>query len=168
MKIVVFSDSHGYTAGMERAMSFNSDADLVVFLGDGVADAEEVLENYPSVPFVKVSGNREQYFADFLGGATPDYEAVFVMGGVKFLAMHGHRPANVKHGVEGAAVYAKKKGADVLLYGHTHEADDRVIETGDGGIRVINPGSVGARGDGTYAVLEVMDGNVVCGFGDVR
>lgn len=166
MKIIVFSDSHGYMAGMTRALRLNADADLCVFLGDGTDDIEYVLENYPAMPRVIVAGNREQYFANFLGLGAQEYEASFEMGGVWFLAMHGHRPANVKNGVEGAAIYARSKGADVLLYGHTHERDDSLIDTGNGDVRVINPGSVGASAR-SFAVIEVRDGNVVCGFGEV-
>lgn len=164
MKIIVFSDSHGNSKAISRGLEMNArDLDMCVFLGDGTDDAEYALSAYPNVARVIVSGNREDGFSSFLSVQIPPREALFEAGGIKFLAMHGHRPADVKNGLAGAAKYGAEMGADVILYGHTHVQNDQVIEVGERKIRMINPGS--ARK--SFALLDIVDGNVICGFGRV-
>ncbi len=61
---------------------------------------------------------------------------------------------------------AVAKGADVLLYGHTHEAfDERLDGSSGGSVRVINPGSVGSWFGASFALLEIRDGQILCSFG---
>ena len=70
---------------------------------------------------------------------------------------------SVKSGIQGAADYAIAKGADVLLFGHTHEAFDEQIDGSAGGsVRCINPGAVGAWYGASFALLEIRDGNLIC------
>ena len=42
MKCLVFSDSHGDTAYIKRAILKNKDAEVLFFLGDGLYDIDEV------------------------------------------------------------------------------------------------------------------------------
>ena len=39
-KILVFSDSHGTTHNMRRAIDMHPDAEVIFFLGDGLSDIE--------------------------------------------------------------------------------------------------------------------------------
>ena len=135
---------------------------MCVFLGDGAGDASYALSLFPRLPRVIVHGNCDE----FRIGATSEFpaEMLFEADGVTFLAVHGHR-LGVKGGLARAAKYAAEKGADVLLYGHTHQRDDSVIETSRGEVRAINPGALG-RG-GSFALVETVGGRVVCGFADV-
>lgn len=73
---------------------------------------------------------------------------------------------NVKGSLVAAASYAASKGADVLLYGHTHIKDDRTVETASGSVRMINPGSAGRGSEPSYALLTLMNGVLLCGFGE--
>ena len=167
MKIIVFSDSHGNTGAISRALKKNADGlDMCVFLGDGTDDAEYALSSYPSVKRIIVSGNREEYFSSFFGLPYPIQEE-FEIQGIRFLALHGHRPVNVKGGLGAAASYAASKGADVLLYGHTHIKNVTVIETASGKVRLINPGTCGSGHDLSYALLTIIDGVILCGFGEI-
>ena len=164
MKIIVFSDSHGNSKAISKGLEMNAhNLDMCVFLGDGTDDAEYALSAYPKVARVIVSGNREDHFSAFLSVVTPPREAFFEAGGVKFLAMHGHRPADVKNGLVGAAKYGAEMGADVVLYGHTHAKNDQLIEVGDRTVRMINPGAAGK----SFALLDIVDWNVICGFGQI-
>lgn len=166
MKIIVFSDSHGDPKALSAALEKNiAGLDLCVFLGDGTDDMEYALSAYPTLARVIVSGNREEYLTSFLSAAVPPRECEFEAGGLKFLALHGHRPANVKSGLGGTAKYAAAKGADVVLYGHTHIKDDRVIDAGDRKVRMINPGSAGRGSERSYALLNIENGILLCGFG---
>ena len=150
MKIIVFSDSHGSPRALSRAIEKNiTGLDLCVFLGDGTDDAVLALEAYPSLPRIIVSGNREEYLSSFLTFPPFPFEAEFEEQGVKFLAS-----------------YAASKGADVLLYGHTHLTDDRTVEPASGSVRMIIPGSAGRGSEPSYALLTLMNGVLLCGFGE--
>jgi len=77
-------------------------------------------------------------------------------GGIRFMLTHGHK-YGVKSSLGYAAMTARNQGAKVLLYGHTHIADDSVIESADGAVRAVNPGSVRMC---EYAVITVDNGEV--------
>ena len=164
MKILVISDSHGDVYAVNEALKRCAHhIDMCVFLGDGTRDADYVFSLYPKLPRVIVHGNCDMFFDD---SSQFPAEAQFEADGVKFLAVHGHLHS-VKSGLGKAAEYAAKNGADVLLYGHTHEQDDRSIETGRGAVRVINPGSIGRGKVRSFALVETVGGKVVCGFAEV-
>ena len=164
MKILVFSDSHNHPDVMERAVRANLShgLDAVFFLGDGITDFERLEAKYPGPRYLAVLGNCDGY--RLLEGGT--YEKLADLGGRRFLLIHGHR-FGVKTGIGGAVDYAASKGADVLLYGHTHEAFDETLCASDGTpVRVINPGSAGDWFSASFALLELLpDGRVLCGFG---
>ncbi len=165
MKILVFSDSHNNPDLMEKTVSANLRApasagrlEAVFFLGDGIRDFEKVCEKHPGLRAEAVLGNCDGYVL-LDGGA---YEKAVDLGGFRFLLMHGHRHS-VKSGIQRAADYAIAKGADVLLFGHTHEAFDEQIDGSAGGsVRCINPGSVGAWYGAGFALLEIRDGKLIC------
>lgn len=149
-KILVFSDSHGSTLVMKALLEEPPEGLSAVFhLGDGAADAERVMRSYPMYAFLGVRGNCDPL--------TGKHESIITeRGGVRFMLTHGHKYA-VKSSLGYAAMTAGMQGATVLLYGHTHIADDRVIETSDSTVRAVNPGSVRM---GEYAVVTVDDGVV--------
>lgn len=167
MKILVFSDSHGVTELMEEAINAhlrNGGVELLVHLGDGTRDFESVTR-YKNIPTVSVAGNHEEFSTSFLDRGGLLFERTFEAGGLTFLAMHGHK-YNVKSGIQSAVDHAIAVGADVLLYGHTHGKTDVTLDGSDGGsVRVINPGAAGKWYNASYALLNVVDGQVVCGFG---
>ena len=165
MKILVFSDSHNKTELMESAVCANLNApasagelEAVFFLGDGIRDFDRLREKFPGPRYAGVLGNCDGYALLDDGS----YEKLVDCGGFRFLLMHGHRHS-VKSGIQRAADYAIAKGADVLLFGHTHEAFDSEIDGSAGGsVRCINPGSVGSWYGASFALLEVRDGKLLC------
>ena len=169
MKILVFSDSHNNPDLMESAVRANlrapasaGELEAVFFLGDGIGDFDRLREKYPGPRYAGVLGNCDGY-ALLDGGS---YEKLTDCGGLRFLLMHGHRHS-VKSGIQRAADYAIAKGADVLLFGHTHEAFDAEIDGSSGGsVRCINPGSVGAWYGASFALLEIRDGRLLCNIAE--
>ena len=169
MKILVFSDSHNHpdlmTATVRahlKAPASAGELDAVFFLGDGIGDFERLQNDYPGPRYAAVLGNCDGY-ALLDGGS---YEKLVDLGGYRFLLSHGHR-LSVKSGIQRAADYAIAKGADVLLFGHTHEAFDETIDGSSGGsVRCINPGSVGSWYGASFALLEIRDGRLLCSFGE--
>ena len=64
---------------------------------------------------------------------------------------HGHRHG-VKSGTECLLAAAREKGAQAVLFGHTHRA---VCRKEEDGLWVINPGSCG-MGEQSMAVIEIQ------------
>ena len=163
MKILVFSDSHNHPDRMDAAIAVNLSYGLsrVFFLGDGIRDCELMEAKYPGLTFSAVLGNCDS-FRSLPGG---NYEKLIEAGGMRFLLAHGHK-LGVKSGIQSAADYAIAKGADVLLFGHTHEAFDETIDgSSRGHVRCINPGAVGDWFHPSFALLEIIGDQLVCGFG---
>lgn len=161
MKIIVFSDSHGCTDNMCSVMKRNfSDTDLVIHLGDGSEDCAEVMADYPQIPLVLISGNREEYLHLFLSSPLM-IEDVFTVAGKKIVAGHGHK-YHVKSGDTGAISHALSLDADILLYGHTHEAVCKTFVSDDTGheLYILNPGTVGATAQPTYGMLLLSDDGI--------
>lgn len=53
-----------------------------------------------------------------------------------------------------------------MLFGHTHVAEDTRMDTLYGKpVRLINPGPAGSGYKPSYAVLEIDNGVLLCGFG---
>lgn len=165
MKILVISDSHRNVAAITTVLKrCEGRIDMCVFLGDGVDDAEYALSLFPRLPRVIVRGNCDEF--RFEPSSDHPVETIFEADGTTFLCVHGHRHG-VKNGTQSAAEYAAEKGASVLLYGHTHEKDDSVVTTDRGEVRTINPGSIGRGPERSFALVETVGKNVVCGFGEV-
>ena len=125
LDIVVFSDSHGNSARM-RDIIDGTGADVVIHLGDGANDIESIEKtDRRRRLYIYVRGN-----CDFFSSDLP-YTREFTLLGRKFLIMHGHT-AGVKHGTAALEAIASDRGADIVMYGHTHETDDRFIPGEDG------------------------------------
>ncbi len=154
MKILVFSDSHGNTSRMKSAIDDHlPSCKMIIHLGDGVRDIDYVSSFYPEIPVVSLKGNGETFSRDV---------RVFDECGVRFMCMHGHS-YGVKLSLDRAVYAAEEKGADILLYGHTHTAKDTVVNLESGkSIRVFNPGSVGRGYPCSYGIIEIdRRGNIL-------
>ena len=148
MKICVFSDSHGDPSRMIEAV-MTEKPDYVFFLGDGERDLQDLGREFPGLPVAAVRGNCDLY-------SDLPVDLVCAVGGVRIFATHGHRyGVKTDHRLEVLKAAAKRSGAQVALFGHTHspllEEEDDLI--------VINPGPAGRYRCG-YAVLEIDRGRV--------
>ena len=142
------SDSHGYKSAIMRAISLES-PELILHLGDHDRDCDLVGLEFPDIPLRTVRGNCDRSS----NGLDIDE---FVLSGKRFFLTHGHL-YGVKTGYSSIINSASCRGADVLLFGHTHISHYSVLEN----MSIINPGSIGMGGK-TYAVLEFKNGEVVC------
>ncbi len=154
MKILVFSDSHGRYDRMADVISRDR-YDVVLFLGDGLGDFDKLQENnMGSTRMIAVKGN-----CDFFDG-TPD-ERIIELDGFRVMMLHGHK-LGVKSGTTNLEYYAREKGVDLVLYGHTHSADVRHIE-GEKPFYILNPGSIGASCylSPSFGYIETVKGQLV-------
>lgn len=81
---------------------------------------------------------------------------LFNADGVRIFMTHGHR-YNVKLGYESLANAAHFSGAQLALFGHTHEADFLRM----GNVTLFNPGSAG-MGRQTYGMITVKGTEFKC------
>lgn len=141
--MIVLSDSHNRAKKeLEKLQPLFAENDYIVHLGDGSADLRETFRTYPEKTFI-CKGN-----CDFSYGAE---EFVIEEEGLRILCCHGHR-YSVKSGTERLAAYAREKGCDVALYGHTHIAAAEEVK----GVLCINPGALGNFTEPSYCYL-VLD-----------
>ncbi len=144
VKILIFSDTHQNINGCIDVIQNTNDVDAVLHAGDLVRDAEDLAAAFPALPFYFVSGNNDIF------EHCPD-ERLLMLAGVKILLTHGHQHG-VRYGERELAAYAKKKGAALAVFGHTHKPFDGVV----GGIRLLNPGTMGYAPK-SYAQLTIED-----------
>ena len=150
MKILVLSDSHSALSFMRRCIRAVK-PDAVIHLGDHYDDGQAMAEENPNIIFHQVPGNCDRY------RCPPDAVEVrcYPIDGVWCYMTHGHRQG-VKMGTGGLLADARKMGAQVVLYGHTHQKDCRREPDG---MWVMNPGSCGSMG-GSAGVIKIEDSKV--------
>ena len=147
---MIFSDSHGAVAPM-LDIAEREQPDEIFHLGDYLRDAETLSFAFPKIPIVTVPGNCD-------GWTKQPGQLLLEREGVRLLLAHGHQ-WRVKSGPACALAAARQVGADVLLYGHTHQA----VCGREGELWMMNPGTVGGwRAGASYGVLEIMDGVPQC------
>lgn len=151
IKALILSDSHKDFLAVCSAIDENPDISMIIHAGDVQRDVEDIMSAYPTLPCAYVLGNNDYNIWDV------PYDRFFEWGGKKFFLTHGHN-YGVKASPARVLLEAKKKGADICIFGHTHR---RYFDDSD--IIVINPGS--ARSG--YAIIEIDDENVSVEFKDI-
>lgn len=158
IRILVVSDSHGRMLDVRRILR-SEQADALFFLGDVLRDLEDAVEaetvqkHPPRWPIYRARGNCDHGWPDYPSG--PVY-----LGGMAIYYTHGN--SNSEHGdvkfsgPEGLAAAYARRGADIVLYGHTHQRD---LLPAVPGIRpaAFNPGSL--RDQGCYGLITIRDGH---------
>ena len=146
MRILVVSDTHRSNALYLQLVKKHAPLDMVIHCGD-VEGSEYTIESAVQCPVHIVAGNN-----DFFSGLKQEDE--FMIGKYKVMLTHGHH-YYISMGNELLKDEAKSRGADIVMYGHTHRP---VIEQGDG-IVAINPGSLTyPRQEGrkpSYIIMEI-------------
>ena len=150
-KLLVLSDSHGDTQALRRCLEQDPEVDALIFLGDGCRDLDQVLSQlHRRLPAYMAKGNCD-YNCEYPA------EGLAVFEGQLVFYTHGYM-----YGVEatlgGICRTAKARGADVVLFGHTHRP--LTLEMPELP-RLYNPGSVSrprGREGPTYGLLTLQRG----------
>ena len=147
MKLLVLSDSHSSRSFMRYCIDRIKPAHII-HLGDHFEDGKVMAEEYPHIRFHQVPGNCNRFRC-----APWEAEVLcYPIGGVKFFITHGHRH-NVKTGLSHLLLDARKSGAAIVVYGHTHQSQCHKEEDG---LYVMNPGTCGSWG-GSVGVVEIAE-----------
>lgn len=130
MRILVVSDSHGYNRYLEDVIDSTGKIDMVIHCGDADGAEDYIRDRLYTSAVIVVAGNNDYY-------SNLKQEAFFEIEGKKIFVTHGHR-YQVNSGVDYVVSAAKSRGADIVMFGHTHiPLMDKM-----GGITVLNPGSI--------------------------
>ena len=148
MRILVTSDTHGDAASLRRAILAQPKAEIVIHLGDGANDVANLRTSFPERTFLQVRGNCDW------GCALPavgEYEAA----GVKIFYTHGDA-YGVKSGDYTILSEARSRKADILLFGHTHQAR----EDYEDGLYIMNPGRLSGW-EPSYGIIDITQQGIV-------
>ena len=163
MKILILSDAHGANRRIEQAIALHPDAELILYLGDGSRGACDVFSTLPpNVAAVAVHGNCD---GPFSGGLRD--EEILDLEGHRILLCHGHR-YGVKGGLGHLIASAKRQGADIALFGHTHERHEEYLP--EYGLWLFNPGALSypERGEPSFGLLTITSGGLLFSHGEIH
>jgi putative phosphoesterase len=170
MQLLVVSDTHGRADRLREAVMRARGADMILFLGDGLRDLS-VLDEQASARLCAVRGNCDVFSS--LSDGIPE-ERFLALDAYRILMLHGHT-LDVKSGAFRAIRYAAERGADLLVFGHTHEPMATYLPEGtevDGTLLsrpmyLFNPGSLGLpRGNApSYGRIDLRPSGIVCSHG---
>lgn len=170
-KVLVISDSHGYSWLLRKIMEEFNGCDALLFCGDGIKDLLQNLEeafldeNFakyipPVIAFVQ--GNNDDNSYSFYNAIDKQITTINVpakqfinIAGTNVMLTHGHLYSLFDNGQE-LIEDAKVSNAQVILFGHTHIG----CAIDNGKTLLLNPGSISRpRGcPASFAMLEFKKG----------
>lgn len=149
MRILVVSDTHGDFRTLLKAVNSQPTAEIIVHCGDGDEQVQYLKDNFKDKMIVGVRGNCD-WCSNLLSK-----EIIRVCGKTIFIT-HGHL-YNAKTGLYTIMCAAREEKADILLFGHTHNA----LTYYEDGLNVLNPGSCSGY-MASYGYIDITDkGDIV-------
>ncbi len=159
MRIVVVSDTHrDFWSFREIVEKHKREAECFIHLGDGMQELMDIRELYPDVRIYSVRGN-----CDF--GSRDKETEILNTEQAKIFFTHGHH-YHVKYGLYDLKEAARQNGAQIALYGHTHEAKAEY----DDGLYILNPGSPShpRAGKGSYGIIDLTQAGIVLNIVEIN
>ena len=111
MKILIVSDTHGRHQALDRALEEAGKIDMFIHLGD-VEGGEDYLEAVVECEKHIIRGNND-FFTEL------PREEEFEIGPYHAFITHGHY-YYVSMGMETIIEEGRSRGADLVMFGHTH------------------------------------------------
>ena len=151
MRIAVISDSHGHGNVVDKIIRRETEAEIIILLGDVTHDIEDFTYEYTDKKFYIVSGNCDVF-------SSYPYTAVANVGGINIFIAHGHT-LGVKGGTGALAAAARQSDCTIALYGHTHGPNIKYED----GLYIVYPGSCARSRDGCNrnAVIDIRDNGIL-------
>ncbi len=144
MRILVVSDTHGDMRTLMKAVNAQPSAEIIVHCGDGDEQVQYLKDTIKDKMIIGVRGN-----CDWCS-SLPSKEIISVCGKRIFIT-HGHL-YNAKVGLYNIMCAAREEKADILLFGHTHNA----MTYYEDGLYVMNPGSCSGY-MASYGYIDITD-----------
>ena len=116
--------------------------------------------------YIAVRGNCDS--SGILGDTMIKKTDSITLMGYRIFLTHGDL-YGVKYGLDGIKGLAVDHNADLVLFGHTHQAMEKYISTDEGGYYLFNPGSIGG-GYGikpSYGVINITDKGILLSHGSL-
>ena len=154
MKCLIFSDSHGNTYNMQKAIRSHPDAEVVFFLGDGLSDADTVASYVKGQMWIAVRGNCD--FRSLFLDREAEKTSEITLEGKRIVLTHGDL-YGVKYGLDKLKSLAHSRKADIVLFGHTHIPHEDYVGDEDGRFYLFNPGSLSS----SYGILTLSGDTVL-------
>lgn len=152
MKILIVSDTHKSHRNLERVLEIVKPVDMLIHLGD-TEGGEDYIEALADCPSHIIRGNND-FFSDLL------QEEEFELEGYHIFITHGHY-YYVAMSEERLKEEARERGADIVMYGHTH----RPAYSDEDGLITLNPGSISyprqAGREASYMIMEIDENGAV-------
>ena len=174
--MLIFSDSHNESRYMKKALEMNSNADMIVHLGDGAADLSKIFPADYEKPLILIEGNGEYYgWVGVDRRYRPKKSDMVEFEGKKIFMTHGHL-YDVKYGIERIAARAYCDGADIVLFGHTHIPLIKYIPEGteleyvgktSRPLLLFNPGSISKGTTHSFGLLTFNGSDVLPSLGKI-
>lgn len=152
MRVFVVSDTHGSNGFLNKALEEVGHVDYFLHMGD-LEGSEYFIDAFVECPKKMIAGNND-FSADF------EDELEFELEGHRIFMTHGHR-YGVYAGVERLYMEGVERGADIILFGHTHQPFlEEINDT-----LILNPGSISLpRQKGrrpSYAIMDLKENGEV-------
>ncbi len=149
MRILVVSDTHGDLRTLLKVVNSQPTAEVIIHCGDGDEQVQYLKDNYKDKMIVGVKGNCD--WCSML----PSKEIIRICGKTIFIT-HGHL-YNAKITLYNLMCAAREEKADILLFGHTHNA----MTYYEDGLNMMNPGSCHGY-MASYGFIDITDkGDIV-------
>ena len=129
MKVLIVSDTHRKNENFLKVLERVAPIDMLVHCGD-IEGSEYLIAQAAGCPVEMVVGNND-FFSDLPG------EEEFMVEGYHIFTTHGHG-YYVSMGETRLKQEARGRGADIVMYGHTH----RPFYEKEEGLITLNPGSL--------------------------
>lgn len=139
MKVLIISDSHGFTSKLRDILEKERDCDMIIHLGDGSPDLDTLSSLTAYKPVCQIKGNCDRLSYNLTE------RFISFADNFKYFACHGHA-YNVKNDLTALFYAAKEYECNFAFYGHTHIPAYEEYEN----IVLFNPGSVM---NGRYGML---------------
>ena len=141
--IIAIADTHNIKVASDNIhYAYKNNVDLFIHAGDSELPPEELKE------YIAVRGNADEK-------SILPLEVIFSVGNYRVLVSHGHLFIDPYTTKEDIAEYAKSKGCNVIIYGHTHRYIDDVVD----GVRLLNPGAIESRAS-TYMEICISKNDI--------
>jgi len=149
MRILIVSDTHRNDRNLREVLEKVAPVDMLIHCGD-TEGSEYYIEQIAGCPVHIVAGNND-FFTDM------PREEEFMVGDYKVWLTHGHQ-YYVYMGNDAIKEEARARGANIVMYGHTHRPlIDQAKTVYD--VTTVNPGSISyPRQEGrrpSYVIMEV-------------